>query len=90
MNDQTQPYEPIRWKSGLLTLIFSVAFMIILGRLFWVQVIEGARYRDLAKKQYESRVPLRAERGRLLDREMRDLATMMLSLIHISEPTRPY
>jgi len=87
VNDQSQPYEPIRWKSGLLTLIFSVAFMIILGRLFWVQVIEGARYRDLAKKQYESRVPLRAERGRLLDREMRDLATMMKTTSFAADPS---
>lgn len=82
-----QSYEPIRWKSGLLTLVFSFAFTIVIGRLFWVQVVEGAKYRDLAKKQYESRVPLRAERGRLVDRQMRDLATMMKTTSFAADPT---
>lgn len=59
----------------------------ILGRLFWVQVIEGARYRDLAKKQYESRVPLRAERGRIMDRSGLDLATMMKTTSFAADPT---
>ena len=87
MNIESQSYEPIRWKSGLLTLIFSLAFTIVIGRLFWVQVVEGAKYRDLAKKQYESRVPLRAERGRLVDRQMRDLATMMKTTSFAADPT---
>jgi len=87
VNIESQSYEPIRWKSGLLTLIFSLAFTIVIGRLFWVQVVEGAKYRDLAKKQYESRVPLRAERGRLVDRQMRDLATMMKTTSFAADPT---
>ena len=87
MNIDVQSYEPIRWKSGLLTLVFSFAFTIVIGRLFWVQVVEGAKYRDLAKKQYESRVPLRAERGRLVDRQMRDLATMMKTTSFAADPT---
>lgn len=80
-------YEPIRWKSGLLTLLFSIAFLFVLGRLFWVQVVEGARYRDLAKKQYESRVPLRAERGKLVDRNGHDLASMMKTTSFAADPT---
>ncbi|MBC8124506.1 MAG: PASTA domain-containing protein [Candidatus Kapabacteria bacterium] len=87
MNIDAPSYEPIRWKSGLLTLIFSLAFTFVIGRLFWVQVVEGAKYRDLAKKQYESRVPLRAERGRLVDRSMRDLATMMKTTSFAADPT---
>jgi len=87
VSDTTAPYEPIRWKAGLLTLVFAVAFMAILGRLFWVQVVEGAHYRDLAKKQYESRVPLRAERGRMVDRAGRDLAAMMKTTSFAADPT---
>ncbi|MEY3386875.1 MAG: hypothetical protein RIR53_1686 [Bacteroidota bacterium] len=77
MNTQESVYEPIRIKAGLLRLVFAVAFGLIIGRLFFVQVVEGARYRDLAKKQYESKVPLRAERGRLTDRNDREIASMM-------------
>lgn len=77
MSTQESVYEPIRIKAGLLRLVFSVAFAVIIIRLFFVQVVEGARYQDLAKKQYESKVPLRAERGRLTDRNGREIASMM-------------
>ncbi len=86
MNTNGQQYEPIRWKAGLLTLLFSVAFVSIIGRLFWIQVVQGSHYRDLAKKQYESKVQLRAERGKLVDREMRDIATMMQTTSFAADP----
>jgi len=87
MIEQEQPKDPIAWKSGLLVLFFGMAFLVIISRLFFVQVIEGARYRDLAKKQYESKVPLRAERGRLTDRNGRDMATMMKMTSFAADPT---
>lgn len=87
MSNEVQQRDPIAWKSGVLVLFFGIAFSVIIGRLFFVQVIEGARYRDLAKKQYESKVPLRAERGRLLDRNGRDLATMMKMTSFAADPT---
>lgn len=87
MIEQEQPKDPIAWKSGLLVLFFGMAFLVIISRLFFVQVIEGARYRDLAKKQYESKVPLRAERGRLSDRNGRDMATMMKMTSFAADPT---
>ncbi|MFN4984955.1 MAG: penicillin-binding transpeptidase domain-containing protein [Ignavibacteria bacterium] len=87
MSIEAQQRDPIVWKSGLLVLLFTIAFSVIIGRLFFVQVIEGARYRDLAKKQYESKVPLRAERGRLTDRNGRDMATMMKMTSFAADPS---
>ena len=87
MSDQDSVYEPIRMKAGLLRLAFAVAFMLVIGRLFYIQVVEGAHYRDLAKKQYESKVPLRAERGRLTDRLNRDFATMMKMTSFAADPS---
>ncbi len=87
MTPEDQPRDPIAWKSGLLVFFFALAFSVIIGRLFFVQVIEGARYRDLAKKQYESKVPLRAERGRLIDRNGRDMATMMKMTSFAADPS---
>lgn len=80
------PYDPIRWKAGVLILLFSVLFSLILGRLFWVQVMEGARYRELAKRQYESKVELRAQRGSLYDRHGRDIASMMTMTSYAADP----
>lgn len=87
MTTSDSAYEPIRVKAGLLRLAFAVAFALVVGRLFFVQLVEGARYRDLAKKQYESKVPLRAERGRLTDRNGHDIATMMKMTSFAVDPT---
>jgi cell division protein FtsI (penicillin-binding protein 3) len=87
MTTPDSAYEPIRVKAGLLRLAFAVAFALVVGRLFFVQLVEGARYRDLAKKQYESKVPLRAERGRLTDRNGHDIATMMKMTSFAVDPT---
>jgi cell division protein FtsI (penicillin-binding protein 3) len=87
MSTQESIYEPIRLKAGLLRLVFSVAFAVIIFRLFFVQVVEGARYQDLAKKQYESKVPLRAERGRLTDRNAREIASMMKMTSFAADPS---
>ncbi|MFN4907662.1 MAG: penicillin-binding transpeptidase domain-containing protein [Bacteroidota bacterium] len=87
MSTQESIYEPIRLKAGLLRLVFSAAFAVIIFRLFFVQVVEGARYQDLAKKQYESKVPLRAERGRLTDRNAREIASMMKMTSFAADPS---
>jgi cell division protein FtsI/penicillin-binding protein 2 len=47
-------YDPIRWKAGVLIAAFFFLLSVVIGRLFWVQVVEGARYREAARKQYES------------------------------------
>ncbi len=52
-----------------------------------MQVVEGARYREIAKKQYESKVELRAERGRFYDRHGRDIAGMMKRTSFAADPT---
>lgn len=70
----------------MLILLFSVLFSLVLGRLFWVQVMEGARYRELAKRQYESKVELRAQRGSLYDRNGRDIASMMTMTSYAADP----
>lgn len=89
MDEQRTPpivYDPIRWKAGLLIAVFFFLLSIVIGRLFWVQVVEGARYRELAKKQYESRVQLRADRGRFFDRKGRDVAGMMRTTSFAADP----
>ena len=83
----SRPYDAITWKVGIMIMFFAVAFGAVGARLFWVQVIEGARYRELARRQYESKVELRAERGRVYDRSMRDVATMMRVTSFAADPT---
>ena len=83
---EDRSYDPIRWKAGVLILAFTFLFSLVVGRLFWVQVIEGARYREVAKRQYESKVELRAQRGTFYDRNGRDIAGMMNTTSFAADP----
>lgn len=82
-----EPYDAIRWKAGVMVLVFSIGFALVLGRLFWVQVVNGPYYRSLAKKQYESKVELRAERGSLFDRNGREIVGMIRTTSFAADPT---
>jgi penicillin-binding protein 2 len=51
----------------------AVLYAALVGRLFWMQILDGARYRDLARLNSVRIVPSRAPRGLILDRHMRVL-----------------
>ncbi len=66
-----------RWKL-FLPLFFLLAGLTAVGvRLFTVQVLDGAEYREQARRQYESRVTLAANRGDIFDRSGRLIAKTM-------------
>ena len=56
----------------LMVLLFCGAMV---SRLVWMQLLEGARYRELADENRIRLVPRSPIRGRLLDRKGRVLAT---------------
>ncbi len=66
-----------------LVLIFCGA---MLARLTWLQVIEGARFREQADENRIRLVPRSPIRGRLLDREGRVLASSKLTYSLYLEP----
>ena len=66
-----------------LVLVFSGA---MLTRLTWLQVLEGAHYRELADENRIRLVPRSPIRGRLLDREGRVLASSKLTYSLYIEP----
>jgi len=57
----------------LITVIFVVSLLAVLYRLFTIQVIDSAKYRLAAKKQYESKIMLKPARGIIFDRKMNAL-----------------
>ncbi|HGY5551390.1 MAG TPA: penicillin-binding protein 2, partial [Prochlorococcus sp.] len=59
-----------------LVLLFCGAMV---ARLSWLQLIQGARYRELADENRIRVVPRSPIRGRLLDRKGRELASSKLS-----------
>lgn len=54
-----------RFRGRLLVVagLVSAAFVVLVGRLFFLQVVEGAEYRTLAERQYVSTSVLPYDRG---------------------------
>ena len=68
-----KPYSGPRLR--LVVGCFVFLFCAIFIRLAMLQVFQHARLRDLAERQYSRQITLHPERGRILDRHGRVLAT---------------
>ncbi len=74
------------FKLALLLLVFVAGFGVIAARLFTVQVIEGDDLRARAKRQYESRIELAADRGRIFDSKGKEIATTLRKMSIAVDP----
>ncbi len=70
----------------MLAALFVIWVVAIIVKLFSVQLIHTEAYHLLAKRQYERKVTLEAERGIIYDRNMNKLA---VNLIHYSFAADP-
>lgn len=64
-----------------LTLVYLVilsAFALFLSKAFYLQIIKGRKYAELARKQYSREITLLPARGLILDRDGRVLAQSVL------------
>jgi cell division protein FtsI/penicillin-binding protein 2 len=59
----------------LFMAVFGLLFLIILYKLFSIQIVESAKYRLAARKQYESKISLKPSRGIIFDRKMNALVS---------------
>lgn len=50
-------------RISIFMAVFALLFIVILYKLFTIQVIDAAKYQLAAKKQYESRISLKSSRG---------------------------
>jgi cell division protein FtsI (penicillin-binding protein 3) len=65
----------IERRIGLLFAGFLLCFLVIVGRAFWLQGVQGAKLASEAVLQQTQAVPLPSLRGSLLDRHGKPLAT---------------
>jgi cell division protein FtsI/penicillin-binding protein 2 len=75
------------WKFWVVFSLFILGFFVVLLRLFIIQVVNAEKYRESARKQHQSRIPLSAQRGDIYDRNGRMLATTFQSLSVAADPT---
>jgi len=73
-------------RSRLLLYVAFAAFAFLLGRLYWLQVVESERYRNLAENNRLRLRTVRAPRGLILDRMGRAIAETQGSFDLVCSP----
>ena len=63
------------WRSRFIVLLVGAAFLLLLGRAVYVQIIATEFYQQQGEKRFVFTQPLPASRGRILDRNGLVLAT---------------
>ncbi len=74
----TKRNSGLAFQPSIFIACFVIFFGAIVGRLFWLQVLEGTRYRQLSAQNRIRLIARSPIRGRLLDRRGRILATNKL------------
>lgn len=90
MNKQS-PIPPELRRKILRLRFFTIVLLLwavaIVVRLFTVQLIDHASYEQMAKRQYERRVTIEAERGTLYDRNMNKLVVNLMNTSFAADPS---
>ena len=72
--DTTPTARPSRARFVAAAIIAVILFGVLAGRLFQLQVVDGARYAAQAAAARTIEMPIRASRGLIFDREGRPVA----------------
>lgn len=62
-----------RGRSAVLFALASLVWVLVFSRLFFIQVIRGAEYKDISSRQHTQHIALEAKRGKIYDRKGREL-----------------
>ncbi len=76
----------ISGRISFFMVIFGLLLLIIYIKLFDIQILDGAKYRLAAKKQYESRISLKPARGIIFDRKMNALVSNVTRYSFAADP----
>jgi cell division protein FtsI (penicillin-binding protein 3) len=75
------------WKFWIVMLLVNLGILVVVYRLFMIQVVNVDKYRDQARRQHESKITLSAERGEILDRNGKIIASNFESISVAVDPT---
>lgn len=67
------------WKFWLLMIAINIGLLIVIGRLFQLQVLKASYYKDKARRQHETKLDLSSQRGNIYDRNGNLLASSVKS-----------
>ena len=84
--NQEQPRNKMRMRSVNISKAISVLVALLVLRLFWVQVIEGSRYEEMAMNQTEGSQTLYSPRGTIYDRNGKEMAFSIMEKSLYGDP----
>lgn len=73
-------------RLGIMGLVMALFFVAIVFKLLSIQVFNVKKYKAMASRQYESIVTEKARRGRIFDRNGRQLAESVESISFYADP----
>ncbi|PAB58823.1 stage V sporulation protein D [Anaeromicrobium sediminis] len=76
-------------KKRLVLLLFlsSIALLLLVFRLGWIQIVKGEKYREMAQVQQTRDIPIPAKRGIIYDRNGKELAISASTYTVWARPT---
>ena len=83
----TPQQKDYKYRLLIVKVCFLLAFAAAAVRLVHIQVVDAGTYREIAKKQYEAKVPLIAQRGNIYDHNGNILATNSQFVSFAADPT---
>ncbi|MFC2130954.1 penicillin-binding transpeptidase domain-containing protein [Bacteroidota bacterium] len=86
MEESTESPERNLVKFWIVLTLTSLALLIIIIRLFVIQVYDSDRFQTRAKHQHQSKITLRAERGNIYDRNGKLIASTIHSISIAVDP----
>ncbi|NTU92424.1 MAG: transpeptidase family protein [Chlorobiaceae bacterium] len=75
-------------RLGVMGIVMALFFVAIVFKLLSIQVFNVKKYKAMASRQYESIVTEKARRGRIFDRNGRQLAESIESISFWADPRR--
>lgn len=84
---ETPQLRDYRHRLLIVKVGFLLAFAAAGARLVQIQVVEAGKYREIARKQYEAKVPLVAQRGAVYDRNGSILVANTQFVSFAADPT---
>ena len=70
-----RPSWSLKQRLLFVLIVFGVLFLVLIGRLFYIQVIWGPELQRMALDQWTRTTAMTAERGQILDSKGKVLAT---------------
>lgn len=64
----------VRKRIATLFFLFTVGFLVLGGRIFWIQFVRGAELSEMATQNRMRDVPVESKRGIIYDRNKQELA----------------